>query len=111
MDVYLPNETNKFLMNSQSSGNFSSIALAISSLVSAWQSMFGSKTDGMAEAEIGYCLGYRWWHQGIMTEALENGLRERFYNTPGIEERIEALKKDILDNKISPYAAADQLLA
>jgi LAO/AO transport system kinase len=47
----------------------------------------------------------------IMTEALENGLRERFYNTPGIEERIEALKKDILDNKISPYAAADQLLA
>ena len=47
----------------------------------------------------------------IMTEALENGLRERFYNTPGIEERIEALKQEILDNKISPYAAADQLLA
>ena len=46
----------------------------------------------------------------IMGEALENGLRERFYNTPGIEERIEALKQEILDNKISPYAAADQLL-
>ena len=47
----------------------------------------------------------------IMTEAVENGLRERFFNTPGIEERIEALSKEILENKISPYAAADQLLA
>ena len=46
----------------------------------------------------------------IMTEAIENGLRERFYGTPGIEERIEALSRDILENKISPYAAADQLL-
>ena len=47
----------------------------------------------------------------IMGEALESGLRERFYNTPGMEERIEALKKEIMENKISPYAAADQLLA
>ena len=47
----------------------------------------------------------------IMSEALESGLRERFYNAPGMEERIEALKQDILENKISPYAAADQLLA
>ena len=47
----------------------------------------------------------------IMSEALESGLRERFYNAPGMEQRIEALKQDILDNKISPYAAADQLLA
>ena len=46
----------------------------------------------------------------IMTEAIENGLRERFYSAPGIEERIEQLSKDILENKISPYAAADQLL-
>ena len=47
----------------------------------------------------------------IMAEALENGLRERFYNAPGTEERIAALQRDILDNKITPYAAADQLLA
>jgi LAO/AO transport system kinase len=46
----------------------------------------------------------------IMTEAIENGLRERFYSTPGVEERIEALSKEILENKISPYAAADSLL-
>ena len=26
--------------------------------------------DQIEEAEIGYCLGCRWWHQGIMTEAL-----------------------------------------
>ena len=47
----------------------------------------------------------------IMSEAIENGLRERFYSVPGIEERIEALSKDILDNKISPYAAAEKLLS
>ncbi len=46
----------------------------------------------------------------IMSEAIEAGLRERFFNAPGMDERIEALKQDILDNKISPYAAADQLL-
>ena len=26
--------------------------------------------DEIAEAEIGYCIGQKWWHQGIMTEAL-----------------------------------------
>ena len=46
----------------------------------------------------------------IMTEAIENGLRERFYNAPGMEERMEELSREILENKISPYAAADQLL-
>ena len=46
----------------------------------------------------------------IMTEAIESGLRDRFYSTPGIEERIEALKQQILDNHLTPYAAADQLL-
>lgn len=26
--------------------------------------------DQIEEAEIGYCMGRRWWHQGIMSEAL-----------------------------------------
>ena len=26
--------------------------------------------DDIAEAEIGYCIGRNWWHQGIMAEAL-----------------------------------------
>lgn len=26
--------------------------------------------DRVEEAEIGYCIGRRWWHRGIMTEAL-----------------------------------------
>ncbi len=46
----------------------------------------------------------------IMTEAIESGLRDRFYNTPGIEERIEELKQQILENHLTPYAAADKLL-
>ena len=28
------------------------------------------QNDDVAEAEIGYCIGKAWWHQGIMTEAL-----------------------------------------
>ena len=25
--------------------------------------------EDIEEAEIGYCIGYKWWHKGIMTEA------------------------------------------
>ena len=28
------------------------------------------QNDRVEEAEIGYCIGTRWWHKGIMTEAL-----------------------------------------
>ena len=28
------------------------------------------QNDCTEEAEIGYCIGRRWWHKGIMTEAL-----------------------------------------
>ncbi len=31
----------------------------------------GSKDDRVRKAEIGYCIGKAWWHQGIMTEALQ----------------------------------------
>lgn len=46
----------------------------------------------------------------ILDETIENGLRDRFYGQPGMEQRIEEISKQITDNKISPYAAADQLL-
>ncbi|MCR4659426.1 MAG: methylmalonyl Co-A mutase-associated GTPase MeaB [Bacteroidales bacterium] len=46
----------------------------------------------------------------ILKETIENGLLDRFYGQPGMEQRIEEASKRILDNAISPYAAADQLL-
>lgn len=46
----------------------------------------------------------------ILDESIENGLRERFYNTPGIDNQINNLRQEILDNRISPYTAAEQLL-
>ena len=46
----------------------------------------------------------------ILNETIENGLRDRFFNAPGMEERIRQVSKDILESKISAYAAADQLL-
>ncbi len=30
-----------------------------------------SHNDRMEKAEVGYCIGRRWWHQGIMSEALQ----------------------------------------
>ena len=46
----------------------------------------------------------------ILGETIENGLRDRFYNAPGMEERLARISEDILENRISAYAAADQLL-
>lgn len=46
----------------------------------------------------------------ILRETIENGLRDRFYNTPGMEDRLAQISQDILDNKISAYAAAEHLL-
>ncbi len=34
--------------------------------------------EEIAEAEIGYCLGYNWWHRGIMTEAFQAVIRFLF---------------------------------
>ena len=31
--------------------------------------------DHIGKAEIGYCIGKAWWHQGIMTEALREVIR------------------------------------
>ena len=46
----------------------------------------------------------------ILNETIENGLRDRFYNAPGMEERLAEISRQILDNKLSAYAAADRLL-
>ena len=46
----------------------------------------------------------------ILNETIENGLRDRFYNAPGMEQRIARVSQEILENKISAYAAADMLL-
>lgn len=36
------------------------------------------QNDRTEEAEIGYCIGSRWWHRGIMTEALAAVIRYLF---------------------------------
>lgn len=43
--------------------------------------------DG-AVPEIGYCMGQRWWHQGIMSEAL-GAVIDFLFNQVGVQ-RIEA---------------------
>ena len=46
----------------------------------------------------------------ILNETIDNGLRDRFYNSPGMDARLEEMSRLILENKISAYQAADQLL-
>ena len=46
----------------------------------------------------------------ILNETIESTLKERFYNTPGMEERIQEISRLILENKVSAYTAAEQLL-
>lgn len=34
--------------------------------------------EAIEEVKIGYCIGYNWWHQGIMTEAFTEVIRYLF---------------------------------
>lgn len=44
--------------------------------------------DRVGKLEIGYCIGKNWWHQGVMTEAL-NAVIDFFLNEVGAN-RVEA---------------------
>lgn len=44
--------------------------------------------DNVGSCEIGYCIGRRWWHRGIMTEAL-GAVMDFLFTDVGIE-RVEA---------------------
>ncbi len=46
------------------------------------------QNEKIEEAEIGYCIGSRWWHKGIMTEAL-SAVIEYFFTQVGMN-RIAA---------------------
>ncbi len=45
--------------------------------------------DSIASAEIGYCIGHKWWRQGIMTEALR-AVIDYLFDEVGMN-RIEAM--------------------
>ncbi|MCR4828641.1 MAG: methylmalonyl Co-A mutase-associated GTPase MeaB [Bacteroidales bacterium] len=46
----------------------------------------------------------------ILDETIEQTLKDRFFNQPGMEDRLEAAREAILDNRMSAYAAAEQLV-
>jgi len=46
----------------------------------------------------------------ILTQAIEESLNNRFYQHPEIEKLLEVYRKDVLENKISAYIAAQQLI-
>ena len=48
----------------------------------------------------------RYWLQ----ETLEAGLRAAFYGHPEVQRQLEALEPDVLAGRVSPFAAAEQVL-
>lgn len=44
--------------------------------------------DDLAKAEIGYCIGRKWWHKGIMSEALQ-AVMDYLFDEVGMN-RLEA---------------------
>lgn len=44
--------------------------------------------ERVCSAEVGYCIGRKWWHQGIMTEALQ-AVMDFLFDEVGVN-RIEA---------------------
>jgi len=48
----------------------------------------------------------RYW----LKESLESGLKDLFYQHPAIREKYVALEKQVLEGRVSPFAAARELL-
>lgn len=46
----------------------------------------------------------------ILSETIDSHLKENFYTNPKVKEQILVTRKDILDNKISAYIAAQKLI-
>ena len=46
------------------------------------------REDGVQSAEVGYCIGRKWWHQGITSEALSRAM-DFLFDEVGVR-RIEA---------------------
>jgi LAO/AO transport system kinase len=49
----------------------------------------------------------RYW----LADALDEGLRQWLYDAPGVREQLAALEAAVLAGEVSPFAAADDLLA
>jgi len=45
-----------------------------------------------------------------LQEALEAGLHAAFYGHPGVRERLAALEQEVLAGRVSPFAAAEEVL-
>ena len=44
------------------------------------------------------------------TDTIEETIRQRFYHDPTVSRQLSSIKQDILSGKISPYAAAQELI-
>lgn len=69
--------------------NFYQWAIELKSLSQAIGSIAGfNLNDQVGRVEVGYCIGRPWWHQGIMTEAL-NAIIAYLLDEVGLN-RVEA---------------------
>ena len=79
----------KFLMSNQEKDDFYDWKIELKELGEPIGSIgVVRQCEDIGEVEIGYCLGYNWWRQGIMTEAL-NRVIEFLFEEVGVN-RITA---------------------
>ena len=69
-DISVTAQYNKYLTDNYSRDDFYDWIIELKSLGEPIGSISAVQIrEDISEAEIGYCLGYSWWRQGIMTEA------------------------------------------
>ena len=75
----LKNTYHNYLLESQQKPDFYDWKIVLKDINEPIGSIgaVGIKED-IKEVEIGYCLGYNWWHKGIMTEAFKRVIRFLF---------------------------------
>ncbi len=75
----LKNTYHNYLLESQQKPDFYDWKIVLKDINEPIGSIgaVGIKED-TKEVEIGYCLGYNWWHKGIMTEAFKRVIRFLF---------------------------------
>ena len=75
----LKNTYHNYLLESQQKPDFYDWKIVLKDINEPIGSIgaVGIKED-IKEVEIGYCLGYNWWHKGIMTEAFKRVIQFLF---------------------------------
>ncbi len=94
----LKNTYHKYLLESQEKPDFFDWKIVLKETGEPIGSIGVVKfREDIMSAEIGYCLGYNWWHKGIMTEAFSRVIKFLF-------EELEINRISALHDPNNPHS-------